>query len=134
MADRYWVAEECASRVADSFEEQTILIDFGLGETALYGGVRVTCGWRATSSACLILVLEGACLSLCWRAPASSPHIAKPSMPYPRPSPAFVRTPQDSAVTSGEGAADHVRWWRRMRLLMLRHRDRLDTLSALHKG
>ena len=64
MADRYWVAEECASRVADSFEEQTILIDFGLGETALYGGVRVACGWRATWSACLILMLEDACLIL----------------------------------------------------------------------
>ena len=42
MIDRYWVAEECATRVADSFEGQRILIEYGLGETEANGGVSDT--------------------------------------------------------------------------------------------
>lgn len=33
----------------------------------------------------------------------------------------------------GEDDGD-AHWWRRMRLVMLRHQERLDTLLALHKG
>ena len=41
MVDRYWVGEECATRVSDSFEGQTVLIEYGLAETESNGGVGV---------------------------------------------------------------------------------------------
>jgi hypothetical protein len=34
----------------------------------------------------------------------------------------------------GMGGDSDARWWRRMRLVLLGHMDRLDTLLALHKG
>jgi hypothetical protein len=37
-------------------------------------------------------------------------------------------------VDESMGGDSDARWWRRMRLVLLRHIDRLDTLLALHKG
>ncbi|KAG1678031.1 hypothetical protein FOA52_000827 [Chlamydomonas sp. UWO 241] len=80
MTDRYWVAEECAMRLADGPSEQRALLEYCLGQAALH----------------------------CWG--------------------------PNGKLLSGDDLTLHVRWWRRMRLLMLRHLDRLDTLLALHKG
>jgi hypothetical protein len=80
MTDLYWVAEECAMRLADGPSEQRSLLEYCLGQAALQ-----------------------------CRGPSGE-------------------------LLSGEELTPHVRWWRRMRLLMLRHLDRLDTLLALHKG
>ena len=86
MTDRYFVAEECATRVGDSYEAQRALLEYGLAETAVHGGVR---GRRAELMPFLRRVTLWGTLDT-----YLSPHLVPPPgarhQPRPRPRCALV--------------------------------------------